>query len=1138
MAQFDQHSVVMADSQAPQVMGSIESPVIVDDTHGLTFATGAAGGEIFLGAVGAGGFRYEGGSGRDVLHLAGDIDVSHTAQASFAGVDVLDVNGHVLTVRQGAFDSYNFDVVGAAPADGAPAGGLAIVLSGRDLDLSNLTMDAETRPSLTLIQDESMDFRAGGATITLNDSVDETIHVKDLFKFSKVITLKNFQGDGGDRLLFNGDAPTDLIAAADGSEIFTNGAAEIREFATLEERLDALARLVTQNGSAGSYAVYMDGTDTYIIALADGAENAQVVRLLGADYDLPAIQQGIGALQPAPEPGPEPSPAPDQDSFWDGFWDNGGAAGGGSSTPPTPPEPTSFDIDPIPDDGKDGLSRPDDDRNLTVTVGADENTGLSVGDRGDLDIELGDGNNTVTLEGGIGENAAVDITTGSGDDDVEIKGDIGSGAVVNANLGGGENSLKVDGDLGDNATLDVTTTGGGNSTVEVGDLGEGSTVKASLGSGRNELKVGDLNGDNSSLQVDSTATGNDDDINFIDIGNVNRGSVLFAKGGNGKDYMTIQSMQQNSAIGQLETLDDTDWIILGTSGGDTTNVEGVTASGRGGDDTLVLKGTAASQGVGANGRGLAFDGGADNDTLQLADGCTVDGILQLFGDTGDDIFQLGGSAPTKHGEAPTSGDITITDRARLTIYGGTGDKLSGGGTPPGTGLSTPHADAGNNDTLLVKSNVDASEAATFKVHGIEVVDVTDGKLIAKGETFNDNEANITLKGDGLTIKMTGTDRTADLSKFTAGTDDAEILIDATGITHTGTAGVNTAITLSDKNAGIKETVRVDSSNTSSGYMDTTTIASFVAGEDNIQIVKNGATITAWSLTAIEDKTNSGKAAKDCYSDLVSSRNTGTDDGTYTMYAFTHTGKTYVAICMSKYNGGWSGGNDFGLILEGTGYTGDQLKDGISFVSTPATTTFSLFSLGPDPDDPGADAGDAGASMLMARAMVAAPMAMLLDDEGLTFGAAFEDGAAPAEEIVNLMAEIVEAVEAVAESAEAGDPDGLVGTAAGTADDLPAALDAFIEAIVSATVEQAAGALAEIVESAPVDDAPAAPAEDITYEPAADEPVFFEASAPEPAPAVVDDVVYDAPADSGMDFQMDEAVLSGIDVLPDMTDLGA
>jgi VCBS repeat-containing protein len=427
----------------------------------------------------------------------------------------------------------------------------------------------------------------------------------------------------------------------------------------------------------------------------------------------------------------------------------------------------------------------------------------------ELDIQGGDGDDTIVRGTGPATNFDVDADLGAGDDQVNLRDnngdhdiDLGSGndsAVTgfgNDTIDGGDGDDSIEGRGGNNqlaggAGNDTITGGDGDDLIDggagndslVGNEGDDTIVggegddTATGGLGDDSLAGGNGNDNLDGGEGDDTIDGGADN-DFL-TGNEGSDSVTggagndLAFGGDGDD--TVEGGDGNDLIGGDDGNDSLsgdagDDTIVGGEGDDTATGglgEDSLAGGNGndnldggeGDDTIdggadndFLTGNEGSDSVtGGAGNDLVF-GGADDDTVEGGDGNDIvagdDGNDSLSGDAGDDNIIGGEGNDTARGGI---GDDNIAGgNGNDNLDGGEGDDTIDGGADndflTGNEGSDSVTGGAGNDLVFGGADDDTVEGGD----GNDIVAGDDGNDSLSGDAGDDNiiggEGNDTAQG--------------------------------------------------------------------------------------------------------------------------------------------------------------------------------------------------------------------------------------------------------------------------------------------------------------------------------------------------------------------------------------------------------
>ncbi|WP_172201431.1 retention module-containing protein [Campylobacter sp. RM16188] len=319
------------------------------------------------------------------------------------------------------------------------------------------------------------------------------------------------------------------------------------------------------------------------------------------------------------------------------------------------------------------------------------------------DINTGDGNDLVTVEG---KNTSVEgsIFTGAGDDDINIVDSKVKGSI---NSGAGDDEIKVDSgtvekniygrDGDDNITLDNKAIVGGN--IEAGkgageiNILEGSKVNKKIRSGIEEefnaqgdtpinhdfagnvdvrvdggsLVVGsiDLNGtgfrnitiDNNSTVGGNIHAGEYSDSKVVVQNNSKVNFTILGEGGN--DTIIVKDSEIGKSAGEFSILSDVERPREGYDGNDTIEItnskihKNIDAGG--GDDKITISGGSVD----------AIYGNEGNDNITVNDGANISNTIE--GNDGNDTISIAGTGTIVNQIHGNSGDdyIQISDGAKI-----------------------------------------------------------------------------------------------------------------------------------------------------------------------------------------------------------------------------------------------------------------------------------------------------------------------------------------------------------------------------------------------------------------------------------------------------------------------------------------
>lgn len=480
------------------------------------------------------------------------------------------------------------------------------------------------------------------------------------------------------------------------------------------------------------------------------------------------------------------------------------------------------------------LDQGDNEITIGFVSGSDDTTGLNLAG----DISAGDGDDTVTVNGGVGSTSSItlnngdnnvyvtgtfdgDLVTGSGADLVEVAS---TGASATAtifrstiNVGDGENTVTVTGahagdinggadddtvaagstaagstiSVGD-GTNDVTVTNahagmitGGSwiNNVTVGETSVGSRIET--GDARNDIKVtGDhagaieLGSFENEVTVGSTKSGSSIDgsnaINDIEVTGDHAGSITT---GSGSDFVSVGGNMTNGTI----NVGGGDGNVVTVTGNVTATVPTSIVFGDGSNNALTIGGSLIGDDVvfgSGSGNEITIGGDVLNGAEISVAGDATD--LTIGGDVSDANITLGDGENVAwiKGDVEDGSTITFGDGADdLTL--GVGDNS---GSPKLRGVDeATQIDMGGDDdqvTMLAKNS------------GSTTV------LVRSGGFMDGNEGD-----DTLTLKTEET-----VTNLIARTDNQQVTVDFTGKTFTVDQEVTITFTRGETEFTVSHTV--------------------------------------------------------------------------------------------------------------------------------------------------------------------------------------------------------------------------------------------------------------------------------------------------------------------------------------------
>jgi Ca2+-binding RTX toxin-like protein len=465
---------------------------------------------------------------------------------------------------------------------------------------------------------------------------------------------------------------------------------------------------------------------------------------------------------------------------------------------------------------------------LAVDVGEDGTIDFSFDSStfSSINVQAGDGNDTVDASNGIAGFGPLTINGGPGDDTIR-------GGDGNDTLLGGNGNDTIDGNRGN----DVVSGGGGNDTF-IWDPGDGSdTVE-----GQGGTDVMDFNGSNAAENIDVSANGTRVRL-FRDVANItmdlNGIEALNLRTLGSADTVNVHNLSGTgltTANVDLSAFDGSgdgsadNVNVIGTDGADNATVGGtagvVKVTGLG--ETVNVSGAEAADGVGVDTLGgndtitnsvltpgpaaINIDGGADSDTTTYNGTSAADTIGIANNGTAVATFTPAGGLQNttdienlvvngQAGDDTIQGQNGIASLTHLTINGGDGNDTLGGGDGDdtltgGSGNDTIDGNRGNDleiggggndtfvwdpgdgsDTLEGQSGTDAlnfngsnaAEKINVSPNGSRVLLTRDVAAIT--QDFNGIE--------GLNIRTLGSADTVNVSPLT-GTDLATVNVDLAG----------------------------------------------------------------------------------------------------------------------------------------------------------------------------------------------------------------------------------------------------------------------------------------------------------------------------------------------------------------------
>ena len=400
----------------------------------------------------------------------------------------------------------------------------------------------------------------------------------------------------------------------------------------------------------------------------------------------------------------------------------------------------------------------------------------------------------LTLTGDAAANEANVFQTGTNTDRVEgIATDINTGGVTFLDIGkltkltinGGDSS--DDFDLVNLGTLKSLSLSGGNGNDEFVALNltvSGATeLHGNAGDdsfdfdGVSTLLKGTLTVDSAAAATDSvevnfnaqktevagvvtfTGGGGADELNTFGVGPATFSKGIIFNAGAGGARLNLEN-DDTLSVGKLATSESI--LFTGGDGDDhldvgalnSTLAGGIRMTGLGNDDTIDLSQDASTLKIGklATGQSILFDGGADDDSIEIGGvfNANLSGGIELIGGDGDNFIDLTSTGGIlKVGKLPTGESVKFT--------GTTGDDSF---TSSGTNLSFSggiilDAGAGNN-------SIDINGVSGKSVIGKTATGVSLGLTgLANGDTISTNVADLNLAGG---IVLNGGDGTNSVAK--------------------------------------------------------------------------------------------------------------------------------------------------------------------------------------------------------------------------------------------------------------------------------------------------------------------------------------------------------------------------------------
>ncbi|OOF37857.1 hypothetical protein BKK49_11010 [Rodentibacter rarus] len=367
---------------------------------------------------------------------------------------------------------------------------------------------------------------------------------------------------------------------------------------------------------------------------------------------------------------------------------------------------------------------------------------------GSAHMELGNGDNVVTIAEGVGANAV--ITTGSGNDTVSVTGEHRG----TMNLGDGVNTVSVGGAASGNINA-----GSGNDTVTV--TGAFSGIM-NLDDGRNVISIGGGNGDITTTNGDDSFTSNGRYT-----GNVNLGdgtNVIHIDGDYVRNPLNVaarKSMTVGSGDDEITITGEFGANDINLGDGQNTLSIGGAASGNinagSGDDKVDITGVFSgtmdlgdgtnTATVGGNFSGT-YNGGAGSDTLNVGGNFTG----TFNGGNGDDTIQVAGNV---------GGTINGGDGNNKLIVTGAGSTIDFTSVINVKDIDLTAAGRQNVDIKLsdLTNGSDTLKAIYIKGTNEDTVDLGDNNSSNLSANLNDNSNGLTnLLGLGSwSVKESGKD---------------------------------------------------------------------------------------------------------------------------------------------------------------------------------------------------------------------------------------------------------------------------------------------------------------------------------------------------------------------------------------------
>lgn len=409
---------------------------------------------------------------------------------------------------------------------------------------------------------------------------------------------------------------------------------------------------------------------------------------------------------------------------------------------------------------------------------------------GNVNLLLGNGGATVTLDGAIGGTLLVD--TGTGTNSVTVDGATITGAAT-FDLGNGANTLNVEGsatfastftylggsggqniNLNDDSSAPAYTSiylSLGTSTTNTVGFNAGATVTGSVtiiaGAGNTAVTIGSNIG--GSLVV-SLGAGTD---SLIDSGSVT--GALSSLAVSGADTVDLSGTSYGSVTAQLgnATGANTNQFTL-ASGSTAASIYVIGGTGK---DTVIIDGTVtnnviASLGAGTNSATVGSTGNIEGSLYYSgsgADSTTIDGTIggsvsALLGSTGPDAATLASTGTVTGSMTVTAGSSTYASTTTVDIEGSIG----------GTLTLTFQGGASNTNTTTIGTTAAASIGGSFYYTGGSGAD------------------HITLVGSGGTSASIGGNQFVNMGAGTSSYEDGATMSAANAFTMiTASAGSDT-----------------------------------------------------------------------------------------------------------------------------------------------------------------------------------------------------------------------------------------------------------------------------------------------------------------------------------------------------------